>query len=54
MDPVRDQLQQALGQSYRVDRELGGGGVEGEMLRREYRAGPEGSPCLSDGREAPL
>lgn len=27
MDSVRDQLQQALGETYRVDRELGGGGM---------------------------
>ncbi len=35
MDPVRDQLQQALGETYRVDRELGGGGMSRVFLSTE-------------------
>ena len=35
MDPVRDQLQQALGEAYRVERELGGGGMSRVFLATE-------------------
>jgi len=35
MDPVRDQLQKALGETYRVDRELGGGGMSRVFLSTE-------------------
>ena len=35
MDPLRDQLQQALGQTYRIDRELGGGGMSRVFLSTE-------------------
>ena len=35
MDPVRDQLKQALGQTYRIDRELGGGGMSRVFLATE-------------------
>jgi serine/threonine-protein kinase len=35
MDPVRDQLQQALGAAYLVDRELGGGGMSRVFLSTE-------------------
>ena len=35
MDPVRDQLQKALGDAYRIDRELGGGGMSRGFLSTE-------------------
>ena len=35
MDPLRDQLQQALGQTYHLDRELGGGGMSRVFLSTE-------------------
>ena len=35
MDPLRNQLQQALGQTYQIDRELGGGGMSRVFLSTE-------------------
>ena len=35
MDPLRDQLQQALAEHYRIDRELGGGGLSRVFLATE-------------------
>ncbi len=35
MDPLRDQLQQSLGHTYRLDRELGGGGMSRVFLSTE-------------------
>ena len=32
MDPLRDQLQQTLGHTHRLDRELGGGGMSRVFL----------------------
>jgi len=36
---LRDRLQSALGDSYRIERELGGGGMSRVFLAKEVRLG---------------
>ena len=39
MSPLQDELQQALGATYRLDRELGGGGMSRVFLATETALG---------------
>ena len=55
MTELRDDLQAALGTTYRIEQELGGGGMSRVFLAEEVGLGPEGGdqgPAARDGAPA--